>query len=48
MVSMFLLMELSISHDAANFLDYASRLLQRLKVDGERLSEMERRILPPA
>ena len=38
-------MNLSISHEVANFLDYGNRLLQRLKIDGKELSEMEVRIL---
>jgi hypothetical protein len=38
-------MELSVSHEVANFLDYGSRLLERLKTDGQDLSYMELRIL---
>jgi hypothetical protein len=38
-------MDLSISHDVANFLDYGSRLLERLKTEGHDLSDMELRIL---
>jgi hypothetical protein len=38
-------MNLSISHEVADFIDYISRLLQRLKVDGKQLSAVERRIL---
>lgn len=42
---MFLLMGMSISHEVADFLDYGSRLLERLKPEGQELSEMEIRIL---
>ena len=38
-------MNLSISHEIANFIDYGSRLLERLKTEGQELSEMEIRIL---
>ena len=38
-------MERSISHELANFIDYGSRLLRRLKIEGEDLSKMEIRIL---
>ena len=38
-------MVLSISHEVAEFIDYGNRLLQRLKMDGRHLSEMEMRIL---
>ena len=39
------IMKLSISHELANFLDYSSRLMQRLSMEGRELSEMEIRIL---
>ena len=39
------LMQLSISHEVANLIDYGSRLLERLKEEGHGLSEMEIRIL---
>jgi hypothetical protein len=42
---MFLRMEFSISHEVANFLDYGSRLSERLKTKGKDLSKMELRIL---
>ena len=35
----------SISHELANFVDYGNRLLRRLKMEGQQLSEMEKRIL---
>jgi hypothetical protein len=38
-------MELSISHEVADFIDYGSRLLRRIKADGLDLSKMEIRIL---
>ena len=38
-------MGLSISHEVANFLDYGSRLSERLKTEGQELCEMEIRIL---
>jgi hypothetical protein len=38
-------MDFSISHELANFVDYGNRLLRRLKTEGSKLSEMERRIL---
>jgi hypothetical protein len=38
-------MNLSISHVVADFIEYITRLLQRLKVDGNQLSAVERRIL---
>jgi hypothetical protein len=34
-----------ISHEVANFLDYGSRLLERLKTEGQELTYMELRIL---
>jgi len=42
---MILLMDFSISHEVANFLDYGSRLSERLKTEGKDLSKMELRIL---
>ena len=42
---MFLRMAFSISHEIANFLDYGSRLSERLKTEGKDLSKMELRIL---
>ena len=39
------LMTWSISHELANFVDYGNRLLRRLKMEGQQLSEMEKRIL---
>jgi len=38
-------MKYSVSHEVANFLDYGSRLLERLKTEGQHLSYMELRIL---
>lgn len=38
-------MGLSISHEVADFLDYGSRLSERLNTEGQELSEMEIRIL---
>ena len=38
-------MQYSVSHEVANFLDYGSRLLERLKAEGQELSYMELRIL---
>jgi hypothetical protein len=38
-------MQYSVSHEVANFLDYGSRLLERLKTEGQELSYMELRIL---
>jgi hypothetical protein len=38
-------MDLSISHEVADFIDYVSRLLGRLKIYGKQLSAAERRIL---
>ena len=38
-------MDLSISHEVANFLDYGNRLSERLKTEGKGLSKMELRIL---
>jgi hypothetical protein len=38
-------MDFSISHEIANFLDYGSRLSERLKTEGKNLSKMELRIL---
>ncbi len=38
-------MDFSISHEVANFLDYGSRLSERLKTEGKDLSKMELRIL---
>ena len=35
----------SISHELANFVNYGNRLLRRLKMEGQQLSEMEKRIL---
>ena len=34
-----------ISHDLATFLDYGLKLMERLKTEGDRLSEIEIRIL---
>ena len=38
-------MDLSISHEVANFLDYGNRLSERLKTEWKGLSKMELRIL---
>ena len=38
-------MQFSVSHEVANFLDYGTRLLDRLSAEGQRLSYMEIRIL---
>ena len=38
-------MESSVSHEVANFIDYGTRLLERLKTKGQDLSYMEIRIL---
>ena len=42
---MLVVMEFSVSHEVANFLDYGSRLLERLKREGQELSYVELRIL---
>ena len=34
-----------VSHEVANFIDYGSRLLERLKTEGSELSYTELRIL---
>ena len=38
-------MKWSISDELANFLDFGTRLMHRLKTEGNELSEMEKRIL---
>jgi hypothetical protein len=38
-------MQYSVSHEVANFLDYGSRLLERLRTESQELSYMELRIL---